>query len=1104
MTQELILQAIIQLTGALLACGTAIMVWRKRSTPGAIPLMLLMLVVSTWAMITWLELLAQDALWQIWWAKSEIVCMASASVLYFVFVLEYTQQDRLIIRKNILLVWIIPWITIILTLTNEQHGFIWSNYVYSSTNKLVGGQSGPFFGFFLLYYYILRIISTTLLLWSAFRYPNQYRIQFRTLLVSALAPWVSNLFYLNLGWGNFVASLEAHSIGYALSGIAFGWGIIRYGLLDIVPLARESVIDHMDDGIIVIDSNHQIIDANPAAEKIFQCELLGNKLENILGKLMDSPIELTPDTDMEIVIGQAKTRYLDLKTHPVTDRWGRMRGMIVSLHDFTIRKQAQNELQSERDFALLVMNTMGQGLTVTDENQLFEYVNPSYAKMLGFSPEELIGKSPAEFTIEKDVLEDARQRRQRGETNTYETRLRRKDGSELTAEITGVPRVRDDRVIGAIAVVSDMTERKKAEEELQRNRAHLNAIFENAGVGIWVANRDHRFTFVNSRWSKMMGYKPEELIGQNGFELLHPYDRLVSEGMFENLVAGLINQYEIEKRYRRKDGSYFWGSLAVTPLYDSENQVEAIIGFVADITQRKQAEVALRETERRFRDILEDVHLLTVMLDQNGDITFCNEHFLNITGWSLQEIIGKNWFEIFVPNQPDLKQQFARAIQRSAILRHNENLLTTHNGEKLLVAWSNILLRNEYGNVTGMASIGEDVTARRHAEKSEREQREFAEALSDTAALMNTKLNLNDTLVEILHNVERVVPHDAANIALIEKQEVTFVRARGYEKVGTTNDAIQLMKISTKKVPNIRNIIKTRKPNLVPNTQTDPEWIRMEHSMWIRSHLSTPIIVDGRVIGIINLDSKTPYFFNVTHAERLQAFSAQAAIAFKNAQLYDKSQRELNERKRIQANLRRANRRLQTQLAEIEALQNQLRQQAIRDPLTGLFNRRYMEETLQREISRAEREQFPISIVMMDIDRFKSINDTYGHAVGDATLRTLAKLLLSETRRADVACRYGGEEFCIIMAGAPQSIAYQRAEAWRQKFSETEIEFENIRLTATMSLGVGTFPEHGQTGIQVVRAADAALYRAKHGGRNRVELATLATNELESGSKTDE
>lgn len=201
--------------------------------------------------------------------------------------------------------------------------------------------------------------------------------------------------------------------------------------------------------------------------------------------------------------------------------------------------------------------------------------------------------------------------------------------------------------------------------------------------------------------------------------------------------------------------------------------------------------------------------------------------------------------------------------------------------------------------------------------------------------------------------------------------------------------------------------------------------------------------------------------------------------------------RNISERKAAEIALRETNRQLHARIEEIGRLQVALQELAVRDSLTGLYNRRYLDETLDREVSRARREGNPLSLVMLDFDHFKRVNDTYGHQVGDEALRMLASALQADIRTEDVACRYGGEEFLILLPNMPLETAMLRAEAWRLAVEGLCVALGNFRITFTVSLGVAAYPEHGKTPDDLTRCADQALYRAKREGRNRTVVHSL-------------
>lgn len=170
----------------------------------------------------------------------------------------------------------------------------------------------------------------------------------------------------------------------------------------------------------------------------------------------------------------------------------------------------------------------------------------------------------------------------------------------------------------------------------------------------------------------------------------------------------------------------------------------------------------------------------------------------------------------------------------------------------------------------------------------------------------------------------------------------------------------------------------------------------------------------------------------------------------------------------------------------VASLQQLLQEQAIRDPLTGLYNRRYIQETLPRDLSRAKREGYPLALVLLDLDHFKLVNDTYGHAAGDEVLRTVSAILMQGARESDMICRYGGEEFLIALPGMSPDQALKRVQAWSLELAKTDTHVGDATVNVTLSAGIAVYPMHGADTDTLVARADEALYRSKDQGRNRV------------------
>ncbi len=195
---------------------------------------------------------------------------------------------------------------------------------------------------------------------------------------------------------------------------------------------------------------------------------------------------------------------------------------------------------------------------------------------------------------------------------------------------------------------------------------------------------------------------------------------------------------------------------------------------------------------------------------------------------------------------------------------------------------------------------------------------------------------------------------------------------------------------------------------------------------------------------------------------------------------------DITRRKIAEIKLQESNIQLQKEIQQIEILQESLRAQAVRDPLTNLYNRRYLEETLEREISRAQRTGNSVSVMMIDFDNFKEVNDQFTHLIGDQALLAFANILKKTSRREDIVCRYGGDEFLLILPDLTAEDAFTRAEAWRKSVSDLLFETPRGKMNVTVSIGLASFPQDGTTAGELITTADQAMYSAKENGKNLV------------------
>lgn len=234
--------------------------------------------------------------------------------------------------------------------------------------------------------------------------------------------------------------------------------------------------------------------------------------------------------------------------------------------------------------------------------------------------------------------------------------------------------------------------------------------------------------------------------------------------------------------------------------------------------------------------------------------------------------------------------------------------------------------------------------------------------------------------------------------------------------------------------------------------------------------------------------------FQSKTAVRFEAQTGGRTIEVRFTPIFDRFQQlgghtwliqDITLRKQIEEDLLNANSLLNKKLQEIETLQISLKEQSMRDPLTQLFSRRFLNENIQQEFIRARRSDQPVSVIMLDIDHFKRINDTYGHIAGDLCLIDLARLLQNFSRCSDIICRYGGDEFILVLPDTDSKGALTVSETLRKNVETTMHFFSDHSIQFTISLGIATFPVHGTDDVEVIHRADEALYRAKQSGRNR-------------------
>lgn len=352
------------IAGLLLVIGTgilssslALIAWLRRPLPGALPLSLFTLCIAEWLLTYVGELQSTSLSSAIAWSQAEYIGIVGVSLGWLCFALEYTGHTRWLNWRTIVLLGLLPLTTLLLTWTNQWHGLIWRTVALNNDGPFTTLEvtHGAWFWVHTLYSYIYLLTGTVLLVRSRIRAPQIYRGQTIGLLISAAAPWVGNVLYLSgvRPWGQ----LDLTPIAFTCSCVMISWSLFRFRLLDIVPIARDAVIDTLRDGVIVLDVRTRIVDLNPAAQAIIRrsaSEVVGQAANTVLPTWCGQTLDFhhAASAPQEVVVAlDGERRFFEQHMAAVEDRYGRVRGWLLVWHDINDRKRAEVALSAAKESA---------------------------------------------------------------------------------------------------------------------------------------------------------------------------------------------------------------------------------------------------------------------------------------------------------------------------------------------------------------------------------------------------------------------------------------------------------------------------------------------------------------------------------------------------------------------------------------------------------------------------------------------------------------------------------------------------------------------------------------------------------------------------------
>ncbi|CAH1903744.1 PAS domain S-box-containing protein/diguanylate cyclase (GGDEF) domain-containing protein [Candidatus Nitrotoga sp. HW29] len=591
--------------------------------------------------------------------------------------------------------------------------------------------------------------------------------------------------------------------------------------------------------------------------------------------------------------------------------------------------------------------------------------------------------------------------------------------------------------------------------------AHI-ALLDAQGVIVSVNEAWRRFTSKNAIQGQGHG------VGTNYLDIC---DSARGEGASEayqtatgirSVLNGEVKRFSLEYSCHSLT-EQCWFLLTVTLL--ANDHPNGVVVMHLNITEQKKVAQELHESERRFSDLLENIELISLMLDCEGRITYCNEYLLRLTDWQLGEVIGRNWFELFIPPEiKDLRSSFFVALLASRPeTRHHENEILTRSGERRLIRWNNSVLRSGTGEVIGTASIGEDITERKKAQASIIYLNRVYAMLSGINALIVRVHELDEVFRETCRIAVEVGGFRMALIAIVDQSPLNIVPIASSGKDEALLTAITSILSSSETAPNtmLARAVKEKKPVVANDSKNDPRVLFNHHytESEVRSMAVLPLIVSDEVAGVFALYASESEFFHEEEMKLLTELTGDIAFAIDHI----KKEQQLN-------------------------------YLAYYDVVTGLPNRTLIHDRLDQMVMVARRNKWLLAVISVGLDNYNVVNDTLGHSIGDGMLQEVARRLIACFDDAGTVGCLGVDEFCIIL---PEIARSEDATAVaRRVIDNCAVPYliDGNDLFVCASAGITLFPDDADDSASLIHNAHTAMCRAKNQRRNTYQFFTMEMN----------
>ncbi len=610
--------------------------------------------------------------------------------------------------------------------------------------------------------------------------------------------------------------------------------------------------------------------------------------------------------------------------------------------------------------------------------------------------------------------------------------------------------VRDlrEEILGVLIFGQDISRKNRNEKRQDKDEELFNSIFH--GIHdpalLWKMTPDGKIIleYCNLASENLSNGEIKRWMGSTIEEFFDGQTEIIQR--FYNCFETGISQHIETEHFLKTTGVEKWLLADYIKISD-----EFLLNITIDITDRKEIELTLQENQRHLSTLLESLPGMAYRCKNDPDWTmeFVSAGAEELIGYAEQDLIGNRKIAYAQLIHPGDRQKVWDQIQDALAKKQDFEItyrLQLNNSIEKWVWEKGQEIFDEKDELTALEGFISDVTERIHSEQAAEKTMIQAQALKQALDDLASQLDLSQVLKRILVSLKTVLNYDSATLFLRDQDKFKVVAARGFQHtarlINKTFPATDLL---------LREIQMVKAPIILDDAQNDPRFDKWKGSDLVRGWMGVPLIRHDEFIGLLTLDNYNPYAYTQEDASLALSFANSAAIVIENARLFEQTQ-----------------------------------QMALTDTLTGIFNRRYFYELAQKEFSRSKRYQNPMSIILIDIDHFKNVNDHYGHLAGDQVLMQFVQRIQEELRTSDIFARFGGEEFIILLPETNLEDATQVAERLREVTAQYPFLLVTAQTFITISLGVSCFKFTTLSLDHLIDESDKALYEAKQFGRNRV------------------